>query len=99
MCFFQLPLKDKHRPVDVWAETGLYNTPFDQPFHLIMNVAVGSSNGFFPDSEGDKPWIDVDHTAMRDFWMANSTWLPTWGKGDERGMTVKSVKMWQEGKC
>jgi beta-glucanase (GH16 family) len=34
-------------PVNIWSSTGRYNTPFDQPFHLIMNVAVGSSNGFF----------------------------------------------------
>jgi hypothetical protein len=25
--------------------------------------------------------------------------LPTWGEGAERGMTVKSVKMWQAGQC
>lgn len=35
------------RPPNIWSSTGLYNTPFDQPFHLILNVAVGSSNGFF----------------------------------------------------
>lgn len=36
---------------------------------------------------------------MRDFWKANSTWLPTWGEKEERGMVIKSVKMWQQGKC
>jgi hypothetical protein len=30
---------------------------------------------------------------------AKDEWLPTWGEGVERGMTVKSVKMWQAGKC
>lgn len=30
---------------------------------------------------------------------AKDDWLPTWGEGTERGMTVKSVKMWQAGKC
>lgn len=30
---------------------------------------------------------------------AKDQWLPTWGEGNDRGMTVKSVKMWQEGKC
>jgi hypothetical protein len=30
---------------------------------------------------------------------AKDEWLPTWGEGPERGMTVKSVKMWQAGKC
>lgn len=33
------------------------------------------------------------------FATAKDEWLPTWGEGNERGMTVKSVKMWQAGKC
>jgi hypothetical protein len=33
------------------------------------------------------------------FTTAKDEWLPTWGEGTERGMTVKSVKMWQAGKC
>ena len=49
--------------------------------------------------KGNKPWIDGSSTAMRDFWLANGTWLPTWGKDEDRGMTVKSVKMWQQGEC
>lgn len=36
---------------------------------------------------------------MKDFWQANSTWLDTWGTGDGAGMTVKSVKMYQEEAC
>jgi hypothetical protein len=27
-------------------------------FFLIMNVAVGGTNGWFPDNSGDKPWVD-----------------------------------------
>ncbi|PMD58222.1 glycoside hydrolase family 16 protein [Hyaloscypha bicolor E] len=88
------------RPINIWSSTGAYNTPFDQPFHLIMNVAVGSSNGFFKDGKGGKPWVDNSTTAMRDFWVANSTWLPSWGEdADTHSMTVKSVKIWQQGKC
>jgi len=37
--------------------------------------------------------------AQWTFWNAASKWLPTWGEGDSKGMTVKSVKMWQHGKC
>lgn len=51
------------------------------------------------DGKGNKPWIDGATSSMRDFWNANETWLPTWAKGEDRGMTVKSVKMWQQGKC
>ena len=27
-------------------------------FYLVMNVAVGGTNGWFPDGAGDKPWLD-----------------------------------------
>lgn len=29
-------------------------------FYLIMNVAVGGTNGFFPDGQGNKPWFNGD---------------------------------------
>jgi hypothetical protein len=101
---------------DPWASTGGSNTPFDQPFYLIFDVAVGSTNGFFPEGVGNKPWSDSGNAAS-DFykgmefinretlkmntntWKAIDTWLPTWGQGNDRGMTVKSVKMWQQGAC
>ncbi|KAK4934645.1 hypothetical protein LTR10_024148 [Elasticomyces elasticus] len=82
-----------------WAQTGRDNTPFDQPFYLILNVAVGATNSFFKDGVGNKPWGDESLTAPREFWNAKDTWLPTWGEGDKRGMTVKSVKMWSQGRC
>jgi len=85
---------------DPWSQTGRYNTPFDQNFYLILNVAVGSTRGYFGDSIGGKPWVDEQpSSAAFDFWKANSTWLKTWGAGDKRGMTVQSVKMWQQGAC
>lgn len=31
-----------------WENTGRDNSPFDQEFYLILNVAVGARNGFFP---------------------------------------------------
>jgi len=34
---------------DAWTQTGMRNTPFDQKFYLILNVAVGGTNGFFKD--------------------------------------------------
>lgn len=33
---------------DPWGHTGRTNTPFDESFYLILNVAVGSTNGWFP---------------------------------------------------
>ncbi|KAF9890519.1 hypothetical protein FE257_005924 [Aspergillus nanangensis] len=86
-------------PFDPWSQTGRDNTPFDQPFYLILNVAVGATNGYFPDEVGGKPWMDKGKTPMRDFWLANGTWVPSWGDAESRGMIVKSVKMWQQGAC
>ncbi|KAF5554621.1 glycoside hydrolase family 16 [Fusarium mexicanum] len=84
---------------DTWSWTGRKNTPFDQPFYLILNVAVGGTNGWFPDKLGQKPWSDESSEPMRDFWDAKDTWLPSWGDQKDRGMIVRSVKMWQEGAC
>lgn len=39
------------------------NAPFDQKFFLILNVAVGSRNGWFLDGVGDKPWVDAGNSA------------------------------------
>jgi hypothetical protein len=33
-------------------------------FYLIINVAVGGQNGYFPDNLGNKPWNDGSTTAM-----------------------------------
>jgi beta-glucanase (GH16 family) len=81
-----------------WAAGGP-NAPFDQEFYLILNVAVGATNGYFPDGVGSKPWVDGSEMAMSQFWNASSSWLPTWGEGERRGMTVSKVEMWREGAC
>ena len=82
------------RLVNPWAKTGRDNTPFDEDFYLIINLAVGGTNGWFDDGVNGKPWVDASPTAKRDFWNARSQWLPTWEKNGQ--MTVKSVKMFQQ---
>ena len=84
---------------DPWSQTGRPNTPFDQPFYLILNVAVGATNGYFKDGVGSKPWGDASNAAPREFWDSQANWGPTWGEGDTKGMTVQSVKMYSEGAC
>jgi len=32
-------------------------------FYLILNVAVGGTNGWFPDNHGDKVWLDESKSA------------------------------------
>lgn len=69
-------------------------TPFDQNFYLVLNVAVGGTNGWFADNVAGKPWINTAPNAPSNFWNSRNTWYPTWKKNGQ--MTVKSVRMWQQ---
>jgi beta-glucanase (GH16 family) len=82
------------RLVDPWSQTGRPQTPFDQEFYLIINVAVGGQNGWFEDGSDGKPWVDSSATARQDFWNARDKWYPTWSKNGE--MIVDRVQMWQQ---
>lgn len=90
------PVSDSNgtRLVDPWSYTGRDNTPFDEDFYLILNVAVGSTNGWFDDGVNSKPWVDASASAPRDFWNARDQWYPTWEKNGD--MIVKSVKIQQQ---
>ena len=82
------------RLVDPWSQTGRDSTPFDEQFYLILNVAVGGTNGWFQDGVNGKPWVDGSPTAKSEFWSAKDQWYPTWEAGGE--MQIKSVKMYQQ---
>jgi len=81
---------------NIWSHAN--NAPFDKEFYLIMNVAVGGTNSFFPDGISNagysKPWSNQDRNAPEKFWNAKNLWQPTW-QGDDAAMIVDSVKMWQ----
>ncbi|KAJ7245475.1 GH16 beta-1,3-glucan recognition protein [Mycena rebaudengoi] len=78
---------------------GTKAAPFDQSFYLIMNVAVGGTNGWFPDGP-EKPWLDGSGTAPRDFLQAKDKWFPSWPQDIERrAMVIDSVKMWTKCKA
>lgn len=79
--------------VDPWTNGGI-NAPFDQEFYLILNVAVGGTNGWFKDGEAGKPWVDKSLTAKRDFWEAKDSWYPTWKENAQ--MVISKVQMWQQ---
>ena len=86
---------------DPWAgrpEPYARSAPFDQDFYLILNVAVGGTNGFFADRQGDnKPWSNDAENARAQFWTSKEQWLPTWPTDPrQRGMAVDYVKMWQK---
>ncbi len=77
----------------VWGQTGRSNTPFDQPFYLILNLAVGGTNGWFQDNKNGKPWLDGSQNAKLDFWNARSQWYPTWKQPQ---MEISKVEIWQQ---
>ncbi|TDZ99704.1 Beta-1,3-glucan-binding protein [Colletotrichum sidae] len=81
------------RLTDVWSQTGRANTPFDQKFYLILNVAVGGTNGWFDDGKSGKPWVGTSPNAKKDFWKATDQWFPTWTQPE---MTISKVSMWQQ---
>ncbi|RCI12096.1 hypothetical protein L249_0882 [Ophiocordyceps polyrhachis-furcata BCC 54312] len=66
------------RLADSWTGTGRDNTPFDHEFYLVINLAVGGTNGWFEDGKSGKPWLDRSASARKDFWNARAVWLPTW---------------------
>ena len=81
------------RLADVWSQTGRDNTPFDQEFYLILNLAVGGTNGWFEDGKSGKPWLNDSPNAKKDFWQARDQWFPTWKQPQ---LEVKRVKMMQQ---
>ncbi|KAI9657585.1 MAG: hypothetical protein M1829_006893 [Trizodia sp. TS-e1964] len=91
---FPLAESNGTRFTDPWSRTGHTSTPFDQNFYLILNVAVGATNGWFEDGKSDKPWVDDSPNAKKEFWDSQDAWYPTWK--DNGQMMVKSVKMWQQ---
>jgi hypothetical protein len=86
--------------VDPWTKSGNPSTPFDQPFYLILNVAVGGSNNWFEDGKDGKPWVNGAPNSRVTFWNDREQWGKTWteaaGTKAAGEMRVKSVKMWQQ---
>lgn len=71
---------------NIWAANGgTPAAPFDKPFYLILDLAVGGTSGWFPDGVGGKPWYDAsgDVTAMHDFAKAQDTWFATWPTNED----------------
>ncbi|KAI5809919.1 concanavalin A-like lectin/glucanase domain-containing protein [Peziza echinospora] len=80
--------------LDPWSQTGRRSTPFDQNFYLVLNLAVGGTNGWFENGVDGKPWVDGSPSAKKDFWEARGEWLKTWKNDGE--MVIESVKIWQQ---
>lgn len=78
---------------NIWAG-GDRVAPFDKPFYIILNVAVGG--GFFADSfvsqPHPRPWDWNSGHPMLQFYEAQNTWLPTW---DRPQMEVDWVRVYE----
>jgi len=67
--------------------------PFDQPFYIMINLATGGTNGYFPDDVTPaKPWRNDAGNAFGDFWAARNAWYPTWN-GEDSAMQVDYVRV------
>ena len=93
----QFPLSNSNGTTltNPWINDPNYNAPFDQEFYLIINLAVGGTNGWFKDGAAGKPWVDKSKTAPKDFLAGKDQWYPTW-KPETAKFTISSVKMWQQ---
>ena len=61
-----------------------------------MDLSVGATDGWFPDGEGGKPWLDNSGTSMSDFWLSKDKWWNNWSSDPKvRGFAIDSVKMWK----
>ena len=62
---------------------------------MIFNVAVGGTNGFFPDggnyNGARKPWSNSSPHAAQDFWQGRGDWQRTW-QGDKTAMIIDYVE-------
>ena len=65
------------------------SAPFNRHFYLLINLAVGGTNGYFPDGHG-KPWENTSPNAVNGFYNNMTTWYPTW----TQPMMVDSVRVW-----
>nr|KAG5708035.1 hypothetical protein BaRGS_025173 [Batillaria attramentaria] len=61
-------------------------------FYMIFNVAVGGTNGFFPDGLwSNKPWSNNSPHAADDFYAHKNEWYSTW-HGDDVAMWIDWVE-------
>jgi hypothetical protein len=66
--------------------------PFNREFYIILNLAVGGTNSYFPDGVGGKPWNNQDPHAPNAFYNAKGQWYPTW-KGEDAALQIDWIKV------
>nr|ACN22491.1 endo-1,3-beta-D-glucanase [Littorina sitkana] len=79
---------------NIWAGNDKM-APFDKEFYAIFNVAVGGTNGFFPENWDygyPKPWSNTSPHAAQDWWNGRSKWESSW-QGDKVAMEIDYIEM------
>jgi hypothetical protein len=69
-----IPVWSASHPCSCYLEIGRLLIPgffYVLEFYLILNVAVGSTNGWFPEGQGNKPWLDQ---AQSEFASRSNSW-------------------------
>lgn len=80
--------------------SGTKMAPFDKEIYFILNLAVGGTSGFFPDTgnASGKPWLNRDTYAKRNFWNGRDQWLPGWHLNENNAyaasLIVDRVRAW-----
>ena len=62
---------------------------------MIFNVAIGGTNGFFPDNWNygyQKPWSNQSPHAAQDWWYNRASWQSSW-QGDRVAMEIDYIEM------
>ncbi|KAI8790504.1 beta-1,3-glucan-binding protein [Biomphalaria glabrata] len=85
----------KFTGTNLWS-SGSKMAPFDQDFLLVLGIAIGGTDGYFPDGNHygnvTKPWHNnYSPHPMLDFWNAKNSWLPTW-HGENAALVVDYVE-------
>lgn len=72
------------------------NAPFNREFYLVLNVAVGGTNSYFPDGQCGKTWTNNDQHSPNAFWGSKGAWYPTWNypATHDAAMKIDSIKVW-----
>jgi len=69
--------------------------PFDQEFYIIINLAVGGTNGFFPDGQNNgKPWSNSSPYGPKEFWNGKWQWENSWDlTGEKSALQIRNLKV------
>lgn len=61
-------------------------------------MAIGGTNGYFPDTLHEKPWRNNQQNAHTAFWNGKNLWLNNWklneNHGHDASFIIDSVKIW-----